>query len=174
MAGKCGGHYIWQTGCFGVLTILNLAIHRPHVMFCNGCTLGLTDGCEHLLELQLTSVNEIKVLKGKYLWRAACEAIIFTSTFRHYSLERNLHPREIENTVCCGTSLYCWWPCPLKDIIRMSPGLSHMFPVLSSCVVNLFRHSFSHRILYYLVCVLHSKFLWGFNLAIWRICLRIT
>jgi len=55
----------------------------------NGRTLRLIDGCERLLELQLTSINEIKMLKGKYLWRAACNAIIFTSKFGHHSLERN-------------------------------------------------------------------------------------
>ena len=162
MAGKCGGHYIWQTGCFGVLAILNLAIHQPHMMFCNGCTLGLTDGCEHLLELQLTSVNEIKVLKGKYLWRTACTAIIFTSKLGHHLLERNWHTCKIENNVGCGTPLYCCWTCQGYTCIScMCPVLSHMFLILSARVVNIFHHSLSnlHYITWY---VYHTVNYWRF------------
>jgi len=55
----------------------------------NERTLRLTDVCERLLELQLTSIYEIEMLNDKYLWRAACEAIVFTSTFGHHSLEKN-------------------------------------------------------------------------------------
>ena len=111
-------------------------------------------------------------------WRAACEAIIFTCTskFGHHSLEKNWRTREIENTVSYGTSFYCCWPCPSKDISRMCPVLSYMcpvlscvFPVLSVGVVNLLRHSFLHRnIVYCPVCVLHSKLLAILNLATWR------
>jgi len=54
------------------------------------------------------------------------------------------------------------------DIICMCPVRSHLFPVLRTHVVNLFRHSFLHCILYYLVCVLSSKLLAIFNLAIQR------
>ena len=145
----------------------------------NRRTPRLIDGCERLLELQLTCKRKQDQKCGKvrkvwmYLkWRAVCKAIIFTSKFGHHSLEKNC---EIENTVSCGMSLYCCWPCPSKDISRMCPVLSCMFPVLSVHVVNLLCHSFSHRdIVYYLVRVPGGKLLAILNLAIRRQIRQIT
>ena len=95
IAGKFGGHYIWQIGCFGLLAIFKFGDSPTAHHVSNRRTPRLISGCEHLLELQLTcKCNEIEVLKVRkvwmYLkWRAACEDIIFTSKFGHRSLEKN-------------------------------------------------------------------------------------
>ena len=61
----------------------------------------LIDGCERLLELQLTNANEIEVLKSKKrkygcIWSGELRARP-SYKFGHHLLEKNWHTREIEN-----------------------------------------------------------------------------
>ena len=74
IAGKFGGHLVnwlfWSIGDFKFGNSL-----ATHDVF-NRRTLRLIDRCEHLLELQLTTVNEIEMLKSKKSMDAFVESIV--------------------------------------------------------------------------------------------------
>jgi len=60
--GKFGRHYIWRTDYFGVLVILNLAIHSPHAMFLKIMrVLRLIDRCCLGLSERLLAVADLEV-----------------------------------------------------------------------------------------------------------------